>query len=175
MLGVEELTALEDELRAELNERLEEILSRLNRSGQLEELLEILGLESLLHRESAYCVPNTGKIVVIGQSEVKADILLTVAGKLGLDKKRFELYLEYEDAKKFNFRKMQYNPGYCAVLVGPMPHSGTAKGEYSSMIAAIELESGYPPVVRLGLNSLKISKSDFKKKLNELMASEKIA
>ena len=49
-----------------------------------------------------------GKIVVIGQSDVKPEVLLSIAKQLGLDKKRLELYLEYEDAKKFNFQKMQW-------------------------------------------------------------------
>ena len=59
-----------------------------------------------------YEVYKTGKIVVIGQSDVKAEVLLSIAKKLGLDKSRFESHLDYDDAKNFNFRKTQWQPSY---------------------------------------------------------------
>lgn len=132
-------------------------------------------MEHLLQKESGYEVYKTGKIVVIGQSDVKVEALLSVAKQLGLDKNRFELHLEYEDAKTFNFRKMQWQPTYSLLMVGPMPHSGSGKGDYSSVISAIEDEEGYPPVVRLGSNGLKITKSDFRSKLTEMIEMKKIA
>lgn len=100
---------------------------------------------------------------------------MAVAHKLGLEKNRFDFYLEYDDAKTFNFKKIQWNSTYTAVLVGPMGHSGAGKGNYSSVISAIESEEGYPPVIRLGSNELKITKTNFKNKLMELMDSGKIA
>lgn len=87
-------------------------------------------MEHLLQKESGHEVHKKGKIVVIGQSDVKPEVLLSIAKQLGLDKKRFELYLEYEDAKKFNFQKMQWQPTYSLLMVGPMPHSGSGKGDY---------------------------------------------
>lgn len=175
MLNVEELFELEDSIKEELDDYLPAALSRMNRSGQLEDFLKLLGMEHLLQRESGYEVYKTGKIIVIGQSDVKPDILLVTAKKLGLDKSRFEFYLNYEDAKTFNFRKMQWQPGYSLVMVGPMPHSGAGKGDYSSIISALETDEGYPPVVRLGSNGLKITKSDFRSKLEEMIAAKKIA
>lgn len=108
MLNVEELFELEDSIREELDDHLTAALAKLNRSGQLEELLQLLGMESLLEKDSEYQVYKTGKIIIIGQSDVKADVLLSIAKKLGVDKNRFEMYLDYEDAKTFNFRKMQW-------------------------------------------------------------------
>ena len=52
-----------------------------------------------------------------------------------------------------------YDPNYSLILVGPMPHSTTGKGDFSSTIAAMEQTEGYPPVIRLGSNGLKVSKS----------------
>lgn len=169
MLGIEELLELEEAIREELNDNLTGILTKLNRTDRLEDLLSLLGLENLLEKEAGYQVYKTGKIVVIGQSDVKAEVLLAIGKKLGIDKKRFELYLEYEDAKKFNFKKMQWQPSYSVVLVGPIPHSGVSKGDAGSIISAIEMEEGYPPVVRLGRNSLKITKTVFQEKLRELI------
>ena len=78
MLSVEELFELEDNIREELDDHLTAALASLNRSGQLEELLQLLGMEHLLEKETGYEVYKTGKIVVIGQSDVKAEVLLTV-------------------------------------------------------------------------------------------------
>lgn len=175
MLNVEELFELEENIKKELDDHLIAALSRMNRSGQLEEFLRLLGMEHLLQKESGYEVYKTGKIIVIGQSDVKSDILLSIAKQLGLDKNRFELYLDYEDAKSFNFRKVQWKPTYSLLMVGPMPHSGSGKGDYGSIISALESEDGYPPVVRLGSNGLKITKSDFKSKLEEMIQLRKIA
>lgn len=175
MLNVEELFELEENIKEEFDDHLTAALSRMNRSGQLEEFLQLLGMEHLLQKESGYEVYKTGKIIVIGQSDVKSEVLLSIAKQLGLDKNRFELHLDYEDAKNFNFRKMQWQPTYSLLMVGPMPHSGSSKGDYGSIISALEAEEGYPPVVRLGSNGLKITKSDFKSKLEEMIHLRKIA
>lgn len=51
----------------------------------------------------------------------------------------------------------------------------SGKGDYGSVISALESEDGYPPVVRLGSNGLKITKSDFRAKLEEMIQLRKIA
>lgn len=117
---------------------------------------------------------QSGKIVVIGQSDVKSEALFPIAKQLGLEKNRFELYLDYEDAKTFNFCKTQWQPTYSLLMVGPVPHSGINKGNYGSIISAVETEEGYPPVVRLGFDGLKITKSDFRTKLTEMIQMKKI-
>ena len=48
VLAIEVLSALEDEIMSVLPDRITAILSKLNRSGRLEELLELLGMEDLL-------------------------------------------------------------------------------------------------------------------------------
>ncbi len=58
---------------------------------------------------------------------------------------------------------------------GPMPHSGVAKGEYSSIISAIESEAGYPPVVKMGTDGLKITKTSFRNTLEYLLTEKNIA
>ena len=170
MLDAVRLEQLEDELRTELEEHGTEILTRLNATGRLKELLDLLGLENLLEPETGFHAYPTGKIVVIGQSSVKVDVLLGIAKKLGIEKDRFEFYLEYKDAKRINFKNMRWTPSYCVVLAGPMPHSGMSKGDFGSIISAIEHKDGYPLVVRMGPpDRLKITKTDFKEKLQELI------
>ena len=175
MLSIEQLEDLDERLKYELDEHLTEILTRLNRDDRLEELLEILGLTNLLKPEPMYTCFDNGKIVVLGESNVAEAVLLAIAKDLGLDKKRFEFHLGYDEAKMFDGRKMQWNPAYSLILVGPMPHSGTSKGDASSVITALENTEGYPPVIRLGTKSLKISNSDFRAKLTEAMEKKLIA
>lgn len=175
MLGINELLELEEELRDVLNERLEEILIKLNRNEKLEEALLLLGLGELLGLNEIEEQLCDGKIIVIGQSEVSKEKLAAVAKNLGITKDRFEYYLNYEDAKKFDFRKIRRNDKYSYILVGQMPHSGRAKGDFSSIITALENQDGFPPVVRMGTNGLKITKSSFRKSLETLISEGKLA
>ena len=175
MLDVNELLELSVALSEELNEHLEMILTRLNRTGQLPELLKLLGMEHLIDTSLDNNIPRDGKIVVIGQCEVGKDKLLAIGQALGIDKRRFEFFLDYEDAKTYDFRKMQWSPNYSVVLVGQMPHSGAAKGKYASVIAAMENQDGYPPVYRMGMSGLKITKSSFRNALEYLLSERKIA
>lgn len=174
MLTINELIDLEDSLRGELEEHLTGILTNLNRQDKLGDLLSLLGLSRLLYDNSGSdgTFLKNGRIVVIGASEVPERHLLGVAKALGIDKDRFEFYLDYEDGKKFEYSKLYYQSNYSLVMVGPMPHSSTGKGDYSSAIAAMEATEGYPPVMRIEISGLRaISKSAFRMKLQEALAS----
>ena len=169
VLGITELADLETQIKDLLDDRLLPVLTKLNRTGRLDELLNLLDMPELIQGGQIYQAPKNGKILVIGRCDVKQNVLAATAQSIGLDKSRFEFELEYDSAKTYNFKKLQYNPLYSAILVGPMPHSGTIKGDSGSIIASLEKEEGYPRIVRLGKNSLKISKTDFKHTLLELM------
>ena len=54
MLNTEELLELEDSIKEELEDHLLEVLTRLNRTEQLEDLLQLLGMEYLLEKDSGY-------------------------------------------------------------------------------------------------------------------------
>lgn len=168
-LGYDEIGCIEEALR----DRLLEILSRLNREDRLEAFLEYCGASDLLGNESDYEVYRNGKILVIGESMPKKEEILNTAKKLGIDKDRLELHLEYEDAKKYDFRHIRYNLHYSVIILGPMPHSGTSKGNYSSVIEMLKKEDGYPPVKTLGTDELKITKSNFRDAL-EMLQNEGI-
>lgn len=168
------------------SERLEEIIDAItakialaNRMNELDSLLESWGLQDLIGNNSVssddfYDTYKDGTIVVIGASQVKEHNLLGIAKSLGLSKDRFEFCLDYNEIVKFNFKKMQHKPNYRLVIVGPMPHSTAGKGDSSSAIAEMETRDGYPRVVRLGANELKISKTSFKNALQELIDSDYI-
>ena len=162
VLDIAELLDLEEIIRNVLDERLEEILTKLNRTGQLKKFLSLIGMSELLDSNESVEKIIDGTIIVIGQSDVDKEKLSAVAKNLGFEKSRFEFYLDYNDAKTFDFKKIQWSDKYSCILVGQMPHSGYAKGDFSSIITALEKQDGYPPVVRGGVNGLKITKSSFK-------------
>lgn len=168
------------------SEKLEEIIDAItakialaNRMNELDSLLECWGLQELIENNSVssddfYDTYKDGTIVVIGASQVKEHDLLGIAKSLGLSKDRFEFCLDYDEIVKFNFKKMQHKPNYRLVIVGPMPHSTAGKGDSSSAIAEMETRDGYPKVVRLGSNELKITKTSFKKALQKQIAADYI-
>lgn len=100
VLTIEELSTLEDDIMKLLPEKITAILSKLNRNGRLGDLLELLGMEDLLKQEQDFYSYKDGKIVVVGGTDVKEEVLLSIAKKLGLDKKRFEFCLDYKQIKK---------------------------------------------------------------------------
>lgn len=64
--------------------------------------------------------------------------------------------------------KYQYNDDYSLIIVGPIPHSMRGMGEYSSIIAKMEQEDGYPPVIRANNgNGLKLTVSMVKHIIND--------
>ncbi len=161
------------------SERLEELIDTItekiilaNRMHELDNLLDSWGLHNLIENEplnsdTFYDTYRKGKIVVLGSSQVKEHDLLGIVKSLGLDKDRFEFCLDYKQIVSYPFSKLQYNPDYRLVIMGAMPHSTAGKGDSSSAIADMEKGNGYPKVIRLGSNELKISKSNFKKALQE--------
>lgn len=142
-----------------------------NREGKLEELLKSWNLDHLISQRSPfYDTERDGKIILIGYTNIKRKDLHGIVNALGLDKERFEFITESDDIKTYNYKKLQYNPKYRLVLVGPMPHSTAGKGNNSSTITNLENSDGYPRVVRLtNGNDLKITKSSLKKVLQELI------
>ena len=171
LYDVDVLSEIEDSLKKVFDDELLQIISMLNRKNQLEEFLKMIGHQDLIPGKQIFQATKQGKIIVIGASDVKQNHLEGVVKEVGLDKNRFEFYLDYEDGIDRKVKTWQYNLNISAILVGPMPHSGEAKGDYGSVISALEQEDGYPPVFRLGNNGLNISKSNFKEQLLDLLAT----
>lgn len=173
----------------ELDKILEKIKQKIfteNSSGNLCNLLEKWGIE---HKSKDNKISNLviekgnpfGKILIIGDAEIKKNkIEGMIKENLNLDnkqiQKKFEFILEYETSKTYNFNKLsKYD--YAVILAGPMPHSGTVKEDNSSILTYLETnKDGYfPPVHRLNANGqLKITKSNLKEKLNELVQKGEI-
>ncbi len=162
MLGYEELEEIIEKITAKI--------TFANRSENLEKLLSEWGLSELLPQTTAYETIKDGKIVVVGASEVKENVLNGIVKSLGLEKSRFEFCLDYEKAKTFQYKKLRYNPHYRVIIFGPVPHSSTGKNDSSSVIAEMTNHEGYPRVeVLIGNNAVKITKSNFRDALTKLI------
>ena len=170
MLSIDELSELQDRVMEAFPDKITGALTLANRKGKLEQLLKLLGMEDLLIHKNKFESCKEGRIVVIGGSRIKEDVLIAIAESMGIDKKRFEFCLDYEAIQKYNFRKLQYQPQYRLILFGPAPHSANEKGDSYSILSELERGEGYPRVERLiSGNELKITKSNFRNKLESLL------
>lgn len=170
-LDIDEIVELEEKLLAIFNEDLHTILLNLNRSEQLGILLNLLGHSELLEKNDNGYVPLTDRtIVILGESSIIANDILKTISKLGIQKDRVELHLEYKP-NGFNIDTLKYSINYSLVLVGPMPHSMEGKAEYTSIISRMEKETGFPPVKRLMAgNELKITKTSIKNAIGDVIS-----
>lgn len=145
-----------------------------NRSGTLDSMLKSIGQEDLLSDLGLVVSKRVKRVVVIGESAVKEKRLRSFAGEYCPESEgyEFEFKLTY-NVKAFDFRKMQNNDSYYAVLAGPMPHSTSDKGDYSSVMARMENEPRqWPHLIRMtdGAGTLKITNNSFKDALQKLLA-----
>ena len=139
-------------------------LTRANRMGDLDALLEGLGMSDLLRNDREPSPLETGKIIVLGASQAPVDRLRKTASACGFDSDQFEFHTDYERLKHFDFGKIRGSMGYAAIFVGPMPHKTPGAAEASSFIARVENnQDDYPKLFKLGKpGELKITKNSFK-------------
>ena len=136
------------------------------KSGNLQGYLSSIGMIDLFPCENETQLYDTnpiGKILIVGDTKLKDNIIYGCLKGYGISKERIELQIGYEDIKNYSFKSIQYNPNYRLILFGPVPHSGECKKEKSSIITQIESMDGYPKVVRLtDGHGLKITKASLK-------------
>lgn len=157
-------------------EEIEEILDIIrekvclsNREETLDELLSSWDIE-IKPKLSLYEPYKNGKILIIGQSTIDKNTIIGIAKSLNIDNSRLELVLDYRKAENYDFRKLQYNPLYRVIIVGPLPHKTAGTGCSSSVITEIENKEGYPRIVRSIANQeLKITKSSIRTALSQLL------
>lgn len=164
-----------DDLGRVVGERLEDgllpALTMANRTGELDELLRLLGMSDLLGDDGRAEVRPT-KVLVIGCSMTSEGKLRSIARRRGISSNDLECALDYDELKHFNFAKLRSSYVYRAVLVGPMPHSTPGKLDASSAVAEMEAHpETYPPVIRVeDANGLKITNNSFARALDALNA-----
>ena len=171
VVQVEDLTRLADKVANEFLDNSESIIADLYARGKLEEFLDLVKMRRLANEITSSPSIKAKKIVVVGQSSGASERDYRLAAEsMGVDPNTIEFYLNYEDGKKMRFEKYKGNKDYCAILVGPIPHSSKSKGDYPSAVAMMEHEEGYPRVIKLGKNGLKLTTQSFMCGLAQLAA-----
>lgn len=136
-LSAAELYDLGQTLEERLENGLLPAITMANRTGELDELLRLLGMSDLLGDDGRAEVRPT-QILVIGDSMTSEGKPWSIARRRGISSNDLECALDYDELKRFNFAKLRNPYIYRAVLVGPMPHSTPGKLDASSVIAEME-------------------------------------
>lgn len=172
VLSAYELDDLQQTMMERMADALLPAISTANRTGELNELLRLLGMSDLIDDGGSMSIQPT-RIVVIGDSMVKEAKLRSIARRRGFDPDMFEFVLGYNELKHYDFGKLRGTYTYRAVLAGPMPHSTPGKRDASSAIAEMKAHPElYPPVIELrDSNGLKITNNSFTHGLDSLDAA----
>lgn len=116
------------------------------------------------------------RMLIAGSSMVDMREITKVLKQLGIDPGRVDTILDYDELQKYKWRALQYSDKYSDIIVGPMGHSAVDKGGYSSIIARMEQEDGWPNVVRATANQeIKISKNSLREALVKTLFYQKCA
>lgn len=168
-LSASELYDLEQVVEERLEDGLLPALTMANRTGELNELLRLLGMSDLLS-DNGRAETRPTRVLVIGNSMTSVGKLKSIARRRGIGSDDLELALGYDELKHFNFAKLRNTYVYRAVLVGPMPHSTPGMRDASSVVAEMEAHpETYPPVIRVrDANGLKITNNSFARALDAL-------
>lgn len=112
----------------------------------------------------SYINMDEAKILVIGDSVIKRDVLNSIAKEYGIPNDKIDFELDYLRLKKYNFKKLHNSLVYSDIMVGPIPHKVSGLDGYRSFIGRIKTTpSEYPKLTVLDSNSgLKITKESFK-------------
>lgn len=168
-----------------LNEIVDRVIERLaqaNADGSLHDLLVALGLHDCISEDDDFDLGEAGNyygdILILGALGAKKHQLQSLAEECGYSKDRLE-FVEYNELKRFNCKKLQYSTQYAAIICGPEPHKAGNMGDTSSIIEALRHEEdGYPPMVECrvsgGAGDLKITKTNFRGAIADLESRKAI-
>ena len=147
-LSTEQISTISELVAEKFLYDSEKIIVHLNTTNKLDEFLKITSLKSEINKELNRNLVNTKKVIVVGQGLGTVSDYRQCCRNVGINPENFEFHLDYYDGKNLDFNKFRYKSEYGGIIVGAMPHSGKAKGKYSSVIDFLENEPGFPMVVR---------------------------
>ena len=117
-------------------------------------------------------------ILILGKPEIGVDQIYSICKGHGFDKKHVYMELEYEKIPKVDISKYQYNlnnRNCIGFILGPMPHSHTNKGDFSSLAAYLQATEGYPMIYECRANNqsseLKLTKKNLNQALDAIVAN----
>lgn len=159
---------LDNELKIEVASDVTKMITKKILSArsvsELRSYLKSIGLEELMPEIDNF--QHNGDIYILGDLRIKDNDVYGIFKDLSVDIDRVKIVKEYDKLKNYPFNKFQYNDSVRLIFVGPMPHSTRDKDDYSSIIAKMEQEKGFPKIVRLCAgNNLKVTKTNLKESI----------
>ena len=130
-------------------------------NGEIDYILEKYDLKDKI--SYSYYDFNNSKILIVGNSMISKDVMISIAKKYGIKENRLEFELDYDRLHNYNFGNLRNNMSYSDVLVGPLPHKVKGIEKYNSFLAMAEANpEEFPKIIRLeGSNELKITRQSF--------------
>lgn len=158
-----------EELYIKITERIKRNLYISNSQNTLEDFLKSISCSDLLVSYHAFYDNSKAKILVIGDSRISQDQMVSIAKRNGIHPKRIEFRLDYDKNKHFDFSSLKYNSNYSDIIIGPNAHKAVGIQGYNSPIAMIEAESSsFPKLTKAEVDGeLKITKTSFLRALKE--------
>lgn len=163
---VSEIATIKSRIFAKISKEIE----MANRNDEMDDLLEKYGI--ILEEEERLPInTRTYRILVIGELSGSTRDYQVAAKKMGINPDNIE-FLNYEESKRLDARRLEYSNEYSDIIYGPAPHKISEMGNTNSLLALIERNPmRYPRLIRSKSNSqdgrLKISITGFKEYLSK--------
>jgi len=109
------------------------------------------------------------RLIIIGGSRIKNDIILSLCRKAGFDKRNIDLHTDYGKLPSFDTNNLlKIRSKYEGIIIGPMPHS--MKNCFNLIHDLREKPQDYPPFVEAADKEqhLKVTKNSLKIALDKL-------
>ena len=136
-----------------------------NKNDEMDDILDKYGI--VLEEEERMPINiRTHRILVVGELAGNKRDYQLAAKKVGINPDNIE-FMNYEESKRLDPRKLEYSNDYSDIIYGPVPHKINEMGDTASLLALIERNpSRYPRLIRSKSNSadgrLKISITGFR-------------
>lgn len=152
-------------IKAKIFAKIAKELELANKNDEMDEVLDKYGV--VLEEEERMPInTRTHRILVIGELAGSRKDYKMVAKKMDINPDNIE-FMDYEESKRLDARRLEYSNDYSDIIYGPTPHKISEIGDTSSLLALIENNpTKYPRLIRSKTNSidgrLKITISGFK-------------
>ena len=157
-------------IKSKIFAKITKELEMANKNNEMDEVLEKYGVV-LEEEERTPINTRTHRILVIGELAGSKKDYQLVAKKMDINPDNIE-FMDYEESKRLDARRLEYSNDYSDIIYGPAPHKTNEMGDTSSLLALIETNPmKYPRLIRSKSNStdgrLKITITGFKEYLRK--------
>ena len=158
--SISEIAKIKSKIFAKIAKELE----LANKNDEMDEVLDKYGV--VLEEEERMPInTRTHRILVIGELAGRKKDYQIAAKRLDINPDNIE-FMDYEESKRLDARRLEYSNDYSDIIYGPTPHKINEMGDTNSLLALIERNPmRYPRLIRSKTNStdgrLKITISGF--------------